>query len=137
MSQSDLIKHKRIGTILKMNKLDAIFTNQDYIDFKQYEIANTIENTTTLTTQLVPSGYNLIFGIEKKVEECTSFIVCSGTNERPNRPSIPVGEFDVEYVQRYPKYVRKYVKQPTTAKSACDCLPNSVNNNICGCKTAH
>jgi hypothetical protein len=130
MSQSDLLKHKRIGTILKMNKLDAIFTNQDYIDFKQYKIENSIENTTTLTTQLVPSGYNLIFGIEKKISECPSFIVCSGTEERPNR--VPMSDFYFT-----PKYIRKYVKQPTTAKSACDCLPNSVNNNICGCKTAH
>ena len=130
MSQSDLIKHKRIGTILKMNKLDAIFTNQDYIDFKQYKIANTIENTTTLTTQLVPSGYNLIFGIEKKISECPSFIVCSGTDERPNR--VPLGDFYFT-----PRPVRKYVKKTTESIStlACDCLPNSVNNNICSCKT--
>ena len=130
MSQSDLLKHKRIGTILKMNKLDAIFTNQDYIDFKQYKIENTIENTTTLTTQLVPPGYNLIFGIEKKITSCPSFIVCKDTNQRPNR--VPMGNFYFT-----PQYVRKYVKQPTTAKSACDCLPNSVKNNICGCKTSH
>jgi hypothetical protein len=131
MSQSDLIKHKRIGTILKMNKLDTIFTNQDYIDFKQYEIANTIENTTTLTTQLVPSGYNLIFGIEKKVSECTSFIICKDTEERANKIA-PLEDWNLSH-----RVVRKYVKQPTTAKSACDCLPNSVNNNICGCKTSH
>ena len=131
MSQSDLLKHKRIGTILKMNKLDAIFTNQDYIDFKQYEIANTIENTTTLTTQLVPSGYNIIFGIEKKVSECTSFIVCKDTQDRPNK----IVPLDPWYLTH--RLVRKYVKQPTTAKSACDCLPNSVNNNICACKTSH
>jgi hypothetical protein len=130
MSQSDLIKHKRIGTILKMNKLDTIFTNQDYIDFKQYEIANTIENTTTLTTQLVPSGYNIIFGIEKKVSECTSFIVCKDTEERANKIE-PLEDWYLSH-----RLVRKYVKQPTTAKSACDCLPNSVNNNICGCKTS-
>ena len=129
MSQSDLLKHKRIGTILAMNKLDAIFTNQDYIDFKQYTVENTIENTTTLSNQLVPSGYNIIFGIEKKISSCPSFIVCIGTDQRPNR--VPMGEYYFT-----PRPVPKYVKQRTNAKTACSCLPNSVNNNICSCKTS-
>lgn len=88
MSQSDYIKLKRTATNLKEPaKHAAIYNSTDYTEFKEYSLEKTITSTKPTYNQLrsrVP-GTNTIFDIEKKVSGCPNFIVCTGTEERPNR----------------------------------------------------
>ena len=44
MSQSDYIRYKKTGIQLKINKLDPILNNQDYLAYTDYNLENTITN---------------------------------------------------------------------------------------------
>jgi hypothetical protein len=84
MSQSDYINYKKIS--YKLNSLSHILNSQDYINFKQYELQNTIYNTKNTNTQLQQPNSTLIFGIEtKNGKNCPNFILCNNTNLRSNR----------------------------------------------------
>jgi hypothetical protein len=129
MSQSDYLKFKRIQTQLKDSSFNPVLSNQDYIDFKQYSIETTVQNTGKLYNELSPSNTNIVFGMNKKLTNCPTFIVCNDTNTRPNR--VPMS--DMYFT---PKYVRSYIKQPTYKKSSCNCILNSAYTNeyLCKCK---
>ena len=86
MSQSDYIKLKRTATNLKEQaKHDAIYKSTDYTTFKEYSLEKTIPNNKITFNQLRMPGTKTIFDIEKKVSDCPSFILCSGTQARANR----------------------------------------------------
>ena len=59
MSQSDYIKYKRVGSILKLEanpterQLLPVLSGQEYIDYKQYNIETNVVNAITLYKQLV------------------------------------------------------------------------------------
>ena len=131
MSQSDYLNFKRVSNELKINKFTPVFNTKDYIDFKEYSIQNNITNTKLTYNQLCPSGYTKIFNMEKKTTSCPNFTICKSTNTRTNR--VPMSQ-----VYFTPRPVPTYVKQPKTAKTACNCILNSVNTerNICKCKTS-
>jgi len=134
MSQSDYLRYKKLSTELKKNHYDEtpVFNTQDYTELKQYSLGNTLSNSKNCYNQLVPNGRKRIFDMEKKVSNCPTFIICNGTDARSNR--VPMG--DIYYT---PKYVGSYVKQPSNAKTACNCILNSVNTEryICKCKTTY
>ena len=69
--------------------------------------------------------------MEKKATNCPSFIVCRQTNQRTNR--VPMASV---YFTPDCKSTPIYVKQPKNAKTACNCVLDSVNTlkNICNCK---
>jgi hypothetical protein len=87
MSQSDLLKRKRISTILRIdsNKQPSVFNSQSLTDFTQYQLENTIESTNQLYNQSIPAGKMPIFNMMRNISSCPAFIVCSGTDARPNR----------------------------------------------------
>ena len=90
MSQSDYIKHKKNAIILKrQNDLESILNSQDFTNYKEFELLNTIENTLPTPNQLAETNKHKIFKIEKNATNCARFIVCSTpgqtTNDRPNR----------------------------------------------------
>jgi hypothetical protein len=132
MSQSDYIKYKRVATQLKIDKLAPVLSNEQYTDFKQYSIENTITNTDTLLNELLTPNTNIIFNMQKNISSCPTFPVCINTNTRSYR--IPMGK-----IYFTPRPVPTYVKQPSYAKTACNCIPNSkhTNNNIACCKLSH
>jgi hypothetical protein len=131
MSQSDYLKYKRVSTELKINDQPRVFPTQEYIDYKQYSMENATKNTKITYNQLIPPNRKIIFNMEKKTSSCPTFIICKSTNTRTNR--VPMSQ-----VYFTPRPVPTYVKQPSTAKTACNCMLNSVNNerNICKCKTS-
>ena len=90
MSQSDYLQHKKVSSILKTNTiandLDAVLSPSDYTKFKQYTIMNTIENTKTTKNFLINKNKQLIFNMEKHVEQCPDiFVVCKDTHNRFNK----------------------------------------------------
>ena len=88
MSQSDYLKYKRIARELKTNKLDTIFTQKNYISYKEYALENIDMANTKLTyNKLTPVNSQIIMGMEKKILEppCPTFIICKDTHLRSNR----------------------------------------------------
>jgi hypothetical protein len=91
MSQSDYIKYKKTSNKLAIdnkstnNKEPPVFVSSDYIDFKQYHLENTINNTSRTFNYILPPTHKLIFNMDKVVTNCPTFIDCSNTNFRPNR----------------------------------------------------
>jgi hypothetical protein len=131
MSQSDYIKYKRTSNELKYNDYNAVFNTGDYIDLKQYSLENSITNNKLTFNQLTPTGSKRIFNMEKRTTNCPTFRICKSTNLRTNRTPM----LNVYFT---PQYVPTYVKQPTSAKTACNCALNSVNTEryVCNCKTS-
>jgi hypothetical protein len=99
MSQSDYIKYKKTSNKLSIdnsslhNKEPPVFVSSDYTDFKQYHLENTINNTRPTFNYIVPSGNHLVFGMDKVVSNCPTFIDCSNTNLRPNRIPMSASRF--------------------------------------------
>lgn len=91
MSQSDYIKFKKTSTKLAIdnkligNKEPAVFDAGDYTDFKQFNIENTILDTSPTYNYIKPHGHQIVFKMDKVVSSCPAFAVCSKTNTRPNR----------------------------------------------------
>jgi hypothetical protein len=91
MSQSDYIKYKKTSTKLRIdnssvhNKEPPVFVSSDYTDFKQYHLENTINNTSPTFNYIVQDGRHLVFGMDKMVSNCPTFIDCMNTNLRANR----------------------------------------------------
>jgi hypothetical protein len=127
MSQSDYIKFKRISNLLKYNKYEPVFTNQEYIDLTQYQIANSIPDTKLVVNAPLPEGKTLIFDVIKDVADCPEFISCVETNLRPNRIEVS----DASLGHRFtPRPQLKYVKQPPHIKSICDCKVVSTKEHL-------
>lgn len=99
MSQSDYIKYKKTSTKLRIdnssvnNKEPPVFGSSDYIDFKQYHLENTINDTSLTFNYIVQDGRHLVFGMDKVVSTCPNFIDCSNTNLRPNRVPMLSSQF--------------------------------------------
>lgn len=86
MSQGDYLKYKKISRELKINKLKPILNEDDYIQFKEYDLENKFINTKLTYNKLLPPNTKNIFDIEKKnTGNCPTFIVCNNTNTRSNR----------------------------------------------------
>jgi hypothetical protein len=99
MSQSDYIKYKKTSTKLRVdnksinNKEPPVFVSSDYTDFKQYHLENTINNNRPTFNYIVQDGRHLVFGMDKVVSNCPTFIDCSNTNLRPNRVPMSASRF--------------------------------------------
>jgi hypothetical protein len=98
MSQGDYIRRKRVANQLKtQKKLSPVLNAGEYIDYKEFSLENTVVSTKTNYNNLVPSNVSVIFDMHTtSVSTCPQFILCSGTNQRPNRvlrslaPSAPL-----------------------------------------------
>ena len=132
MSQSDYIRYKKTGIQLKINKLDPILNNQDYLAYTDYNLENTITNTKINYNHLTLPNTQNVFNMERKnIADCPTFILCQNTNTRPNR--IPL--FGTQIT---PIPIRKFVKDPSNPhkkyKINCLCKNKScVCTNSCPC----
>jgi hypothetical protein len=85
MSQSDYIKLLKTTEVLRNGKLPSVLTPEYYTAFETYNLETTVPNTKNSYSRLQQSGYQTIFGMEKKVSGCPTFAMCTNTNTRPNR----------------------------------------------------
>jgi len=128
MSQSDYIKLLKTTEVLRIGKLPSILTPNDYTAFESYNLETTVTNTKNSYSQLQQSGYQNIFGMEKKVSMCPTFTMCIRTNTRPNRvlhsPQIPRPIYRMNKVYRPIRCQLKkgyVVRSPTCSKQKCKC----------------
>lgn len=79
MSQGDYLKYKKTSVELRINKLEPILNNNDYIQFKEYALENKIISSSKKLTynKLLPSNTKIVFDMEKKnTGNCPTFIYC-------------------------------------------------------------
>jgi hypothetical protein len=135
MSQSDYLKYKRVATILKIDKTTAkqppVFACQDYVNFKEFSLENTIVNTNLLYNHLTVSGDVLIMGMNKLVGNCATFPVCKNTHLRTNR----VANSTVYFTPTpQPLTIKKY-NEKTNLKTECKCgvVGHNTESSVCKC----
>ena len=132
MSQSDYIRYKKTGIQLKINKLDPILNNQDYIAYTDYNLENTVTNSKINYNHLAVPNTQNVFNMERPhVTNCPTFKLCKNTNTRPNRVKL----FGTQIT---PTPIRKFVKDPsnprTNYKIKCKCKNVScICTNVCPC----
>jgi hypothetical protein len=121
MSQSDYLKYKRIATILKVDntttKQPPVFTSQDYLNFKEFTLENTIVDTKLRYNALTVSGDVLIMGMNKDVSNCATFTMCKNTNSRTNR----VANSTVYFTPRPQPLTIKERNEAANLKTGCKC----------------
>ena len=138
MSQSDYLKYKRVSTRLRVDNdttnQPPVFASATLTQNQQYALSNSITNTKPRYNQLVPSGSQPVFSMEKVVTNCPTFPVCKDTNTRTNRvpmtcradPSVPTpGSLDIDTRN-----------EAINMRTGCKCILNSrhTDGNICSCK---
>ena len=133
MSQSDYIQRKKIANELKyQSKFTPVLSTKDYIEFKQFTIANTILNTSSRQNQLVPSDTQIVFNTEfPNAPNCSTFILCSNTQNRPFRVSMSDVYFQSKAEMPLPVYVKQ--KPLRTCPKCCygttsTTTPNTIND---------
>lgn len=87
MSQCDYIKRKRVAVELKMqSKLPSIIEAGKYINYKEFELENTITANKMKYEKILPSNSVNVFGMQiNNPTNCASYELCAGTNSRINR----------------------------------------------------
>jgi len=132
MAQSDYLKYKRISNELKINgqNLTPVLASQDYLNYKEYALENSIVNTKTIFNRITPTGRQPVFNMDKVVTNCPGFIVCSSTNTRPYRVPMLASLFTPTPLSI------KATKNAANQKNACKCVLDSkyTDANLCSCK---
>ena len=144
MSQSDYLKYKRVSTRLRVDndtaKQPPVFPSKTLTQNQQYALTNSITNTKPRYNQLVPSGRQPVFGMEKTVTNCPTFPVCTNTNSRTNRvpmtckadPNIP----SPEPLNIWNRGWDSTVNASANLKNECKCALHRTHTdaNSCSCK---
>ena len=146
MSQSDYIKYKKIATQLRIDNSGAknnvlnsqntpVLKSQNYTDFVEYALENSITNNKIIYHQITPSGKQIIMDMEKITTNCPSFKVCTGTNTRSNRIPMSQGYNNPTPV---PLSIKQIKKREFNLKNECICAQNSAKyTHTCKCKMAN
>ena len=135
MSQGDYLKRKQIAHRLRIdggntdNKQPAVFSSNDLIKFKQYQIVNEDSSTNINYNLIKPTGTTVVFDMERKIANCPTFIACSNTNTRPNRVLNIAKDCNIT-IHPLTWQQRKNV---IDAKSLCLCQLKSIYKNRCNC----
>ena len=134
MSQSDYLKYKRVSTALKIDGNDKlpVFDSQNYVNYKQYALENTIDNTSVLYNRITPANRRVVFNMDKNATNCPTFIVCRNTNSRPNRVPLSTVYFTPTPMPR----TILDTKAANNLKTECRCVLNSkyTNRYLCSCR---
>jgi len=151
MSQSDYLKYKRVSNQLRIdNQIDTgmtatnqppVFTSHNLLQYKQYTLNNTIMNTKKTLNKLTPSTSQRVYGMDKSVVGCPTFIACKDTQGRNNHV-LSQGVFFDPTKEKYetridPVTIRTYWdNEPVNLKTDCKCAMSSRNSdsNACSCK---
>ena len=128
MSQSDYIQHLKVATELKLqSKLSPVLTSDNYTAFKQFNIENTVYNTSRRHNQLVPTGTQIVFDMPMpNASRCSTFLLCSNTQNRPNRVPMSTVYFHSLTCKPLPVYVKH---KPLRTCAKCCYAENKTNIN--------
>lgn len=95
MSQSDYIQHKKIANVLKdQSNLANTVNGQEFTEFKTFDIANRVNNTTLTYNQLGLSNKQRVFNMEMDVSgNCAHYSFCVNPKTRTNRKNMNLRMF--------------------------------------------
>jgi len=145
-SQSDYIKYKKLNNVISVDASSnflPVLNSQDYSDYKEFVLENTIANSKTIYRRITPSTTQVVLNMDKKKSlvqnmgtsktNCPSFLMCD-TNKRPYR----VNMSDVYFTPTPQPLNWQQTKNASWQKTGCKCILNSskTNANICSCKTS-
>ena len=138
MSQSDYIKYLRISNQLRLDasrNQPPVVDSSTYLDYKEYVLENTIVDNNISYNLLTPSGEQIVFGIERRPQNCPKIRQCINTNLRANRKPLP----SVYFTPTPQPLNWRQKKNASWKKNGCICCLDSVKTlqNICKCKTAN
>jgi hypothetical protein len=88
MSQSDFIRYKRLAVELRnqTKNLAPVIDSGKYTDYKAFTLENTIISNKPSYTKLQSQSTINVFGMQRNnASSCSTFTLCSGTNNRTNR----------------------------------------------------
>ena len=143
MSQSDYIKYKKVNTILAVDASTnflPVLNSQDYSDYKEYVLENTVTNSKTIYRRITPSTTQVVLDMDKSlsyvqdISNCPSFLMCNNTNYRQYRVQMS----NVYFTPTPQPLNWMQTKNASWQKTGCKCILNSskTNANICSCKTS-
>ena len=131
MSQSDYLRRKRISNVLNLDAAkNPVYSSTQYGDFKQYQLENEITSTNISYRKIVPVSKQVILDMDRNVSNCPSFILCSGTSQRPNRVShkgrmcedLPLNWHDKNAVDNAKEpWCKCKLNRSTTDANSCSC----------------
>jgi len=97
-SQSDYIKYKKLNHVISVDVSSnflPVLNSQDYSDYKEYVLENTITNSKIINRRLTPSTTQVVLDMDKNkasvqnmgtsLSNCPNFLLCNNTNLRSNR----------------------------------------------------
>jgi len=146
-SQSDYIKYKKLNHVISVDASSnflPVLNSQDYSDYKEFVLENTVSNSKTIYRRITPSTSQVVLNMDKtkslvqnmgtSITTCPSFLMCNGTNKRPYR----VNMSDVYFTPTPQPLSWQQTKNASWKKTGCKCILNSAktNANICSCKTS-
>jgi hypothetical protein len=68
MSQSDYIKYKKVNNILSVdasNNFLPVLNSQDYSDYKEFVLENTVINSKTIYRRITPDSQQIVLDMNK------------------------------------------------------------------------
>jgi hypothetical protein len=117
MAQSDYLQRKKIGTILNpknQGKLGKILDSDDYTQFKQYSLENTVINTSNVYNQIVHPKASIIFNMEvANPAYCPQYVMDHNTQTRANRQMTTDPVAFNPHVSMHRTYVNSYTNTYT------------------------
>ena len=69
MPQSDYLKQKKMNYVAK-SELPQVLSSENYTNYKQHCLVNSIKNTKPLYQQLTQEGNQIVFNMELDVSNC-------------------------------------------------------------------
>lgn len=77
MSQSDYLRYKRVSHVLReQEKLPAVLSNNDYVQYKSFTIENKIQSDTYVYYKVLPPSLRIVWGMERpRAPQCAVFPV--------------------------------------------------------------
>lgn len=142
MAQSDYLQRKKMRTVLTPGnqlKFNNVLDSEDYTQYKQYSLENTIINTSDVYNQIVQPNMSIIFGMQvQSPTTCPQFVVCNNTQTRPYRMKQNTVAFNPSVSMSLPYMVNPgdnykkqntFVKQRPNNKCSSCCYNNTKNKN--------
>jgi hypothetical protein len=135
MSYGDYLNYKKTIHILKeLDKMDSTLDSDIYTRFKSFNSQTTVVNDTMLFNTLSLSNKpQIVFGMEKSVDEAPKFDLCNSSS-RVNRKPLDPSQSTCFPVMKAPgRSVPKYLKKP---KERCEIVPLKCNcvSEYCSCE---
>ena len=137
-SQSDYIKYKKVNHVISVdasNNFLPVLNSQDYSDYKEFVLENTVANSKTIYRRITPSTSQVVLDMDKtkstvqnmgtSISNCPSFLMCNNTNTRPYRVKMS----GVYFTPTPQPLSWMQMKNASWKKTGCKCVLNSAKTN--------